>query len=148
MKANDCIFFQLAKTNQSAARFWASCVESLGLTAVQAMVLNFLREEDDLQSRELGRRTGLDSATLTGIFDRLENMDLIERRRNLDDRRAISILLSEKGKALTPEIKKLMIEANHTFLRGVRAPDTEKFRDILKDLRSSGVRAGKLDGKK
>jgi len=148
MKADDCIFYQLAKTSQSAARYWASCVESLGLTAVQAMVLNFLREEDNVLSRELGERTGLDSATLTGILDRLEKMDLVERRRNQEDRRSISILLSEKGKALSPSIEKLMILANHTYLKGLIASDAEKLKEILKDLRSSGRRVGNLEGKR
>ncbi len=136
MKPEECIFFQLAKASQSATRYWSRMVETLGITAAQAMVMNFLGEEDGILSRELGERTGLDSATLTGLIDRLEKMGLVERQPVHGDRRAISICLTEEGRALTLSLRNLMIEANETFLLGVRASDEARFRDLLKHFRS------------
>lgn len=89
MKAETCIFFQLAKASQAASRFWGWKVSGLNLTAVQAMVIRFIYDADGLTSREVGERTTIDSATLTGIFDRLEARGLAERRQNPDDRRSI-----------------------------------------------------------
>ena len=68
MKPKDCIFFNLVKAGQGAARFWAQKVAELNVTAVQAMVLSFLYDKDRISSKELGDRTLLDSATLTGII--------------------------------------------------------------------------------
>ena len=80
MKIEDCIFYQLNKANQAGARFLSGKLAPLGVTAVQGVVLSFLSDEDRVTSRKLGQRTKLDSATLTGILDRLEGMELVERR--------------------------------------------------------------------
>ena len=84
-KIDDCIFFQLAKANQAGSKFWSNCVSKYNLTAVQGMVMNFLGQKDGITASELGKRTGLDSATLTGILDRLETAGLIERKRHPHD---------------------------------------------------------------
>ena len=75
MKVQDCIFFQLTKASQAGSGFWAKKVEHLGVTASQAMVLNFLGEEDRIPSHVLCRKLQITSATMTGILDRLEKMD-------------------------------------------------------------------------
>ena len=51
------------------------------------MTLNFLGEEDAIPTNALGHKLQITSATMTGILDRLEKMDLIERRPHPDDRR-------------------------------------------------------------
>ena len=100
MKLDYCIFFQLAKANQIGSRFLGQKVAKLNITPVQALVLGFLRDEDRITSSELGKRTELDSATLTGIIDRLEAAELIERRGNPADRRSIQVHLTERGRFL------------------------------------------------
>ena len=80
IKTYDCIFFQLTKASLAGTGFWAKKVAHLGVTASQAMVLNFLGEEDGIPQHVLGQKVQITSATMTGILDRLEKMDLIERR--------------------------------------------------------------------
>ena len=116
MIEKDCIFFQFAKANQLAGRFLGQKVAPLNITPVQAMVLGFLHEEDRITSSELGKRTELDSATLTGILDRLETAGLIERLGNPDDRRSIQIHLTGKGKNVGAEAARLIALANREFL--------------------------------
>jgi DNA-binding MarR family transcriptional regulator len=127
MKSGNCIFFQLSKANQLAGKFLGQKVAGLSITPVQAMVLGFLNEEDAITFVELGRKTELDSATLTGIIDRLETARFIERRSNPDDRRSIRIHLTEKGKEAGRQAARLIGEANEEFLREL----TEEERRIL-----------------
>ncbi len=63
-------------------------VEHLGVTASQAMVLNFLGEEDRVLSSILGQKVQITSATMTGILDRLEKIDMVERQRHASDRQS------------------------------------------------------------
>ena len=135
MKGHDCIFFQLAKANQAAARYWSKKIGPLNVTAVQGMVLTFLSEEDQVTSRNLGQRTQLDSATLTGILDRLEGMELVERRPNPGDRRAILIRLTKKGNDITGSIGEAMEEGNREFLDVLTAEEIPMFRGLLKKIR-------------
>jgi DNA-binding MarR family transcriptional regulator len=135
MKAEECIFFQLAKANQAGSRFWLKKLSDLHLTAVQGMVIRFLYDNDRLTSSELGKKTDLDSATLTGILDRLEAGGFIERRQNPEDRRSIRIHLTEKGKTTGEKVAQLMDEANTEFLHGFNASEEVALRSLLNRIR-------------
>lgn len=140
MQETDCIFFQLAKANQLASRFLTQKVSELNLTAVQAMVLGFLEEEDQITSSELGKRTQLDSATLTGILDRLEAAEFIERRGNPEDRRSIRIHLTPKGKAMSREATRVITTANTEFLQVLTSQQKRDLHGIIRKLRLNALR--------
>ncbi len=135
MKKNDCIFFQFAKTYQLSSRFLAQKVSELNLTSVQAMVLGFLTEGDQITSSELGKRTELDSATLTGILDRLEAAEFLERKSNPDDRRSIHIHLTPKGRAMGREASRVIVEANAEFLQVLTEEQKRDLHNIISTLR-------------
>jgi len=135
MKPEDCIFFNLAKANQAGTRFWGEKVSEYNVTAVQAMVVNFLHEGDRITASRLGKATGLDSATLTGILDRLENADLVRREPHPDDRRAIQVFLTARGKDIAARTHALMAEANEEFLDGLSPSEREELRRLLSKVR-------------
>lgn len=134
MKVQDCIFFQLAKASQAGSGFWTKKVEHLGVTASQAMVLNFLGEEDCVSSHILCRKLQITSATMTGILDRLEKMTLIERQRHPEDRRAILVCLTGQGLSHAREINTIMVKANEEFLSQLGSKQSQKFRALLKHV--------------
>jgi len=112
MDSDRCIPFQLAKANQLAGKFLGQKVANLNITPVQALAPGFLNGEDQIAASELERKTELDSATLTGILDRLEAAQLIERHSNPGDRRPILTHLAESGKVVAIEAARLIGEAN------------------------------------
>ena len=134
MNVRDCIFFQLTKASQAGIGFWANQVKHLGVTASQAMLLNFLGEEDRILSRSLGQKLQISSATMTGILDRLEKMDLVERQPHPDDRRAILICLTEQGRSCAKELHSIMVKANKAYLEGLGSGKLSMFRETLKNL--------------
>ncbi len=134
MKPEQCIFFQLAKANQAAAKFWTSRLTGENVTAAQGMVLGFLHENDQVTSRELGERVMLDSATLTGILDRLEKASLVERKTHPEDRRALSVCLTAQGRQLTENLIPLAETANHDFLEPLTSEEQLILRLLLKKL--------------
>jgi DNA-binding MarR family transcriptional regulator len=135
MKVQDCIFFQLTRASQAGIVFSAKKVAHLGVTASQAMTLNFLGEEDAIPTNVLGQKLRITSATMTGILDRLEKMDLIERRPHPDDRRAILVCLTDKGTRYAREIRAIMVEANAEFLGQFSLEESRTFRNLLKQVR-------------
>lgn len=134
MKVGDCIFFQLAKASLAGAAFWGKKVEHLGITASQAMVLNFLGAEDRILPSVLRQKLQITSATMTGILDRLEKLDLIIRHPHPNDRRAILVCLTAQGAQLAKKINKIMIEANEEFLAKFKKQDAQAFRSFLKQV--------------
>ena len=137
MQETDCIFFQFAKANQLASRFLSQKVSELNLTSVQALILGFLNQEDQITSGELGKKTGLDSATLTGILDRIEAAGFIERKNNPDDRRSIHIHLPPKGNEQSKEAINVIASANKEFLQVLTKEQRRDLFEIIKKLRLS-----------
>ena len=135
MKVRDCIFFQLTKASQAGINFWSRKVEHLGVTASQAMVLNFLGEEDGILSRTLGQKLRITSATMTGILDRLEKLGLIERKPHPSDRRAVLVCLTTKGRRHAEKINTIMVQANDNYLAPLGPVKARAFLDMLKALR-------------
>ena len=99
------------------------------------MVINFLGQEDEITSSVLGKRTGLDSATLTGILDRLETARFLERRRHPEDRRAILVCLTERGQKIAGEIFDLSEEANQKFLASPSPDEVSVLHGLLNKVR-------------
>ncbi|NLX50536.1 MAG: MarR family transcriptional regulator [Deltaproteobacteria bacterium] len=141
MQEMDCIFFQLAKAYQLGNRFLSQKVSELNLTPVQAMILGFLADEDQITSSELGRKAELDSATLTGILDRLEAAGYLERRGNPDDRRSILIHLTKQGKGMARDAVRIILEANQSFLQVLTEEQKRNLHDIIHILRRHTPRA-------
>ncbi len=140
MQETDCIFFQFAKTYQLSSRFLSQKVSELNLTSVQAMILGFLDAEDQITSSELGKRAELDSATLTGILDRLETAGFTERKGNPDDRRSIRIHLTKKGREIAREASRVIAEANKEFLQVLSEEQKRNLHSIISTLRLSAPR--------
>jgi len=135
MKPDECIFFQLAKAHQAGARFWNAALADYPVTSVQGMVLTFLYENDHVTARELGERVMLDSATLTGILDRIEKSGLIERRPHPEDRRALQVCLTAEGQELSGKLLEMAQVANREFLSRLTHEEEMILRILLKKLR-------------
>jgi DNA-binding MarR family transcriptional regulator len=136
MNVSDCIFFQLTKASQTGAEFWTKKVKHLNVTASQAIVLNFLSEEDRILANSLRQKLQITSATMTGILDRLEKLELTERQPHPDDRRAILVCLTDKGRQCATEINNIMVEANEEFLSGFNPEESQYLRKMLDRVRS------------
>ena len=63
------------------------------------------RNPDEAASpSSLAEKVGVKRATMTGLLDRLERDDLIERRAHQQDRRKIGVRLTPKGRQVLAEI--------------------------------------------
>ncbi len=134
MKIEDCIFFQLSRVSRAGARYWHQRVSVFGVTSAQALLLLCLTEKDAVTSKYLGSKIEFDSATLTGLIDRLQNADFLERRNNPNDRRAIQVCLTEKGKATSKKILKIVEKENQAFLSGLTPEEAMILKALLKKI--------------
>lgn len=134
MNVNECIFFQLSTCSRTGTHFWDKKVERYGLTGVQALVVNFLGEEDGINFQLLAERLRLTNPTLTGIVDRLEIAGMVERIPNPSDRRSILINLTEKGASISAELNAQMLTANQEFLASLSNEEEAMLRGLLQRL--------------
>lgn len=57
-----------------------------------------------LAPHELAERAGVTRATVTGLLDGLEHASLVERQADVQDRRALRIVLTHQGRQLTRQL--------------------------------------------
>jgi len=101
-RIEECISFLLGKAAQEISRRAREALAPCGVTPVQYAVLRALWEEDGRSGAELGARLVIDSATITGIIDRLVAARLVERFPDPADRRVSRAFLTGEGRAGQP----------------------------------------------
>ena len=110
-----------------------------GLTTTQFFLLTALYEKDDIPISALAQKVALDKATLTGLLDRLERDDLIERRADAGDRRAIRIYLGQKAEDLREELTELYHKNNSSFLSLLTDQEKKVFENVVSKLETSNA---------
>jgi DNA-binding MarR family transcriptional regulator len=76
----------------------------------------------------------MDGSTLTGILDRLERLDYVERRDDPEDRRSLLIFLKEKAKNSEKEITSLAERLNRDIKERFSEEDFAVFEKVLNGL--------------
>lgn len=71
-----------------------------GLTSPQLLIMLEIDKASGVNSSQVAKNVNLSAATVTNIIDRLENKNLVSRVRNTQDKRKVSLYLTEDGKAL------------------------------------------------
>ena len=79
-----------------------------GLTPMQLMILQVLADEARMTASALSGRVSLTAATLSGMLDRLEELGLLQRQRDDQDRRRQWLLLSDAGRELMQKAPSLL----------------------------------------
>ena len=92
--------FALYSVTNKMIRLYRPLLSRIGLTYPQYLAMLVLWEAEPQSVGELGTKLGLDSGTLTPLLKRLENMGLLERRRDPSDERRVTIRLTQKGREL------------------------------------------------
>lgn len=87
-----------------------------GVTPGQYAVLKCLWDENAQTARKIAERLYLDSSTITGLLDRMEQKGLIEKRSDPNDRRALQVVLTEAGKSLEEPVSQAIEAANRKAL--------------------------------
>ena len=71
-----------------------------GLTSPQLIIMQEIDKASGVNSSQVAKNVTLSAATVTNIIDRLESKNLVSRVRNTQDKRKVSLYLTENGKAL------------------------------------------------
>jgi DNA-binding MarR family transcriptional regulator len=111
-RIEDCISFIVRKAAQQVARRARDRLEAHGVTPTQYAVLKVLSDADGQTGAELGARLGIDSATTTGVADRLAANGLLERRPDPQDRRLQRLFLTAEARARQPALDREMDQLN------------------------------------
>ena len=135
IRYQDVILFILSKANQKVYGTFKSRLLPYGLTPMQALVLHALYEEEGLSAGELGKRLSLDSATLSGVLDRMAENGWVIKSAVEADRRVLNIQLTDKSRQCRDKFLKDTTEVDQEVLAAFSAEERQLFIRMLKDIR-------------
>lgn len=84
--------------------------KKFGLTGPQLIVLQEISTHGRISITPLSKITSLRQATITDITKRLEAKGFISRKKREDDKRAVSLSLTEKGEQIVQQLPPLLQE--------------------------------------
>ena len=132
LKLDNQLCFAIYACSREVIKLYRPHLEKLGLTYTQYITLLVLWETETLSAKELGTRLYLDSGTLTPLLKKLENMGLVERKRDIEDERSLIVTLTQKG----IDLKEIAKDIPFKVACGVKLSPHEGvfLRETLKEL--------------
>lgn len=111
---------------------------SLDLTSAQWGVVVTLADGAASTPAELSRMLDYDPGAMTRLIDRLEKKDIVRRTRSTDDRRSVSLELTQRGRDLFPEIMPLIVGVYNELLTGFSKDEATQLENLLTRMLDNG----------
>lgn len=85
-----------SESSALAILFHAALAETIGIGASEEETLYLLGSQGPLTAGEISRQTGLTTASVTSLIDRLEKKGFVYRMRDVQDRRRVIVQADEE----------------------------------------------------
>lgn len=108
-----------------------STVSELQLTPAQSMLLFRVEPDHPIAMSDLASQLFCDASNITGLVDKLESRDLIERQASTEDRRVKMIALTKAGAMLRAKLFERFYEPPPA-ITALSEADKKALRDILR----------------
>ncbi len=112
-------------------------IKDTGLTIGQPKILDYLKEHDGSNQKEIAKACFLEAGSLTTILNKMEEKGLIERRILNGNRRSFHIFMTEEGKRKQQMVDKAFKEIEQKALSGISEEEYEHFLTVYKKLYSN-----------
>lgn len=97
LKLENQLCFPVYAASRLITREYKPYLDNIGITYPQYLVLMVLWEKDDIPVNDIAKKLILKTNTITPLLKRMEQLDLIIRKRSEDDERKVMVLLTKKG---------------------------------------------------
>lgn len=111
-------------------------VRPMGLTVIEWYILRALYDQDGQHASELARAVGRAATSFTPNLDKLQDKDLIERRPDPGDRRAVRIFLTEKAHDMKDDVLDTAEEIDSEIRELFPDDEFETFLDVMATLQN------------
>jgi DNA-binding MarR family transcriptional regulator len=123
--------YLLARIGRSQSVRFGERVQSVGLRPKHFAVLNAIALADGASQQELGGRMGLDPSGLVGAIEQLEQLGLVERRRDEADRRRYVLGLTGEGTDALRRGRRVVAESARELLGALDDAEVDTLVDLL-----------------
>lgn len=131
---DDCIAFITNKSAKKLADEFNRRLQEHGTTRVQWIALFYIGKAGEISQKELSDYMDIKESSMVRLIDRMEKEELVERRKDSEDRRITKIILTDKGKFLKEELMPRGQEFQDDVLKGISKENLEIFKEVLQRM--------------
>ena len=129
---DDQIGYLLRRVTQRHLAIFAAAIPEV--TTTQFAVLARLAQVGPLSQNHLGRETAMDAATIKGVVDRLAKLGYVATTADPDDRRRLTVTLTEAGTALISDRTATALQVSDQTLAPLTGTERQGLLDLLSRL--------------
>ncbi|KJS16403.1 MAG: hypothetical protein VR69_09520 [Peptococcaceae bacterium BRH_c4b] len=126
--------FEVGVAARKLHKYYNNRFSQYGITVTQSFILFALIMQDGQNVKNLAERLSLESPAVTGLVDRLEKEKMVERRSDPEDRRALRVFLTEKGRGLAEKLITVAVEFNDVLKSRLNMQQVKALKDLLASI--------------
>jgi DNA-binding MarR family transcriptional regulator len=138
LRFNGSLWCNLDIALRTLDQVYGQVIDPMGLTVIEWYILRALYEQDGQHASELARAVGRAATSFTPILDKLQHKNLIERRPDPADRRAVRIHLTEKGRDQKDNVAASAEKIEANLRQVISNREMESFQNVLAKLQAMG----------
>ena len=104
------------------------------ITPPQWGALSLLLVDDGMTISAISQKRGVDAPAGTGIITRLEQLGLVERRHDREDRRVVKVYLTDEGRDISNTLVSVVEQFEQRMKRGFSESEMDRFLGQLQQL--------------
>ena len=133
------IAVELNLTGCKLKQFLAAKLREMGvpLTPEQFMLIDILWNQGEMTQQQLADQLQKDKNSVTKLVDAIEKKGFVVRKQNPHDRRANTLILTEKANELKPGAKQKGISILDQILEGISEDELRSFLSTLRKLNAN-----------
>ncbi|RVU30576.1 MULTISPECIES: homoprotocatechuate degradation operon regulator HpaR [Neptunomonas] len=133
-KIDESIPLQLLRAREATLSFFRPLLSENAVTEQQWRVFHALYTNGEMESKQLAKACCILSPSLTGIIQRMEQQELIQRRKSDEDQRRSLLTLTDKARLMYEEISPKLAEQNEELTKRISADKLKQLNRLLNEL--------------
>jgi DNA-binding MarR family transcriptional regulator len=133
-RAPRSVGFLISQLGFFSSRRFTEALEPLGIGPRDFLLMRFVAASDGQSQQALADQLHIPASRMVALVDHLEEMGLIERRPDPEDRRVRRLFLTRKGRSVLEKAGKIAIDYETQLCAGINREEREQLIDLLQRL--------------
>ena len=130
-RSNASLLYAVKRVELAVRSHLDELVRPSGITAIQYTALTVLEQHEGLPAAQLARRSFVTAQSTADLVRALEQRGLITRERNPENRRELSIFLTDAGRKLLAAYEEDVQDLGRRMVANLTARQVEQLRTAL-----------------
>ena len=110
-----------------------------GLTLGQPKILDYLKDHDGANQKEIAAACHIEAGSLTSVLNRMEAQSMVERRTLNGNRRTFHVFLTGNGQRLQRIVEEKFCEIEAAALAGISQKELDSFLKTFQKIQENLV---------